>query len=218
MRVARLLGVLVVAFGALSFVALAAAADAKAPKTLVAADFPLRVNVGGEEYKDARGNTWKADKEFSKGSFGYVDGDEVDRGADVKVGNSDLAGIFQAERYGLSSYKVSVPAAGKYTVGLLWAETFDGISGPGERSFSVSINGKKVLNAFDPTKEAGGVLKAVAKTFVVDAKDVITIEFGEDVQSPTLNGIVVVSGDGAEAAKIATEGVGKVSAKPAASK
>ena len=211
----RLLGVLIAACGAIAFVAPAAAADNKA---LTAADLPLRIKVGGDEYKDPRGNVWKADREFTEGSYGYVGGDVVDRPADLKVADTDMQQLFQSERYGLSSYKVTVPAPGKYTVGLLWAETYDGVSAPGERVFNVSINGKKVLDAFDPTREAGGFLKAIAKSFVVDAKDLITITFDENVQSPMINGIVVVSGDGEQAKKIATEGVGKEFAKPAPSK
>jgi hypothetical protein len=177
--------------------------------------FVLRVNVGGDEYKDTRGNVWKADKEFTAGSFGNTDGDTVDRGDDVKVANTDMQKVFQTERYGLSEYKVTVPAAGKYTVALLWAETFDGISGPGERVFNVSINGKKVADKFDPTKEAGGTLKAVAKTFVVDVPDtkLIKIGFEEDAQSPMLNGLVVMAGEGDAVAKAATAGVTKPAAK-----
>ena len=214
----RLFGVLTVVLAAVWFVSLSAAADGKVSKALTAGDFPLRINVGGEEYKDPRGNVWKADREFSEGSYGHVDGEELDRGTDLKVGNTDLVRVFQNERYNLTNYKVNVPAPGKYTVGLLWAETFDGISGPAERVFAVSINGKKVLAAFDPAKEAGGVLKAVARSFVVEAKDLITIDFTESVQSPMINGIVVVSGDSEQAQKTALEGVGKEFAKPAAGK
>jgi hypothetical protein len=213
MRTGRvcLLGVLVAVLGAISAWSLARAAEPA--KAEAGKAFALRVNVGGSEYKDPRGNVWKADKEFAKGSFGYVDGDDVDRGEDVKIKNTDMPKIFQNERYGLTGYKVTVPAPGKYTVALLWAETYDGIGGPGERVFNVSINGKKVLDKFDPTKAAGGVLTAVAKTCVVDAPEsLIKIDLEEDTQSPMLNGLVVLSGDGETVQKAATEGITKAAA------
>jgi hypothetical protein len=201
----RLIGLL-----AAAVVAAAAWTLASAASRAAADDFVLRVNCGGEEYKDVRGNVWKADKEFVAGAFGYVDGQDVDRGEDVKVANTDLQKVFQTERYSLSCYKVTVPAAGKYTVALLFAETYDGISGPDERVFNVSINGKKVLDKFDPTKVAGKTLTAIAKTFVVDAPDkLIKIDFEEDTQSPMINGIVVMSGEGDKVAAAATQGVGK---------
>jgi lysophospholipase L1-like esterase len=191
------------------------------PASPAAGDLPLRINVGGKKYTDPRGNVWKADKEFSNGSYGYSDGEQVDRGSSVKVGNTDMQRVFRDERYGLSAYKITVPAPGKYTLALLWAETFEDVSGPGERSFNVTINNKTVLRKFDPAKEAGGVRKAVARTFVVEIpENLITIGFKEDVQSPMLNGIVVMAGEGDEVKKAATAGVGAefntVPAKPAA--
>ncbi len=183
-------------------------ATASAP--VAAGEFVLRINVGGPEYKDPRGNLWKADKEFTKGSFGGVDGQSVDRGGDVKIANTDMPKVFQNECYEISTYKITVPAPGKYTVALMWAETYDGISAAGEREFNVYVNGKKLLEKFDPTKEAGATLTAVAKTFVVDAPDsVIKIDFEGVTQSTMINGIVVISGDTDKVQKAAVEGVGK---------
>jgi hypothetical protein len=182
---------------------------AKAPAASApAGEFVLRINVGGGEYKDPRGNVWQADKDFAKDSFGYVEGDQVDRG-DVKIANTDMPKIFQTERYSLTGYKITVPAAGKYTLALLWNETFEEITATGGREFNVTVNGKKVLEKLDPVKEAGAPFSAIAKTLVVDVPDtkLITIEFEAVTQSTMLNGIVVMAGDSEKVKKAATEGV-----------
>ena len=70
---------------------------------------------------------------------------------------TDIATIYETERYSMDSYKFTVPN-GKYTVRLHFAETYEGIYGPGERVFSVSLQGKEVLKDIDPFKDAGGAL------------------------------------------------------------
>ena len=94
----------------------------------------------------------------------------------------------------MEGYKFTIPN-GKYTVRLFFAETYDGITAEGERVFSVSINGKTVLNDFDPFKEAGGYEKPVVKTI----KDVdvtngqLDIGFIMNIQNPEINGIEIIS-------------------------
>ncbi len=92
------------------------------------------------------------------------------------------------------TYKFEVPN-GKYTVNLHFAETYEGISGEGERVFSVSINGKEVLKDFDPYKEAGDFNKPVVKEFkgIEPVDGQITIGFTPNVENPQINGIEIIS-------------------------
>jgi hypothetical protein len=164
---------------------------------LVAAEkFALRVNAGAEKaYKDKAGNDWKPAKEYIKGSgYGFVGGNTVDRGADVKIAGTQDARIYQTEQYGMESFKAEVPN-GKYTVRLHFAETYDGITANGERVFDVKIQGKEVLKDFDVRKTAGGNEKAVVKEFKgVEVTDkLLVIGFTEKTQSPEINGIEIIA-------------------------
>jgi len=155
----------------------------------------LRVNCGATEpYTDKAGNVWLADQSMDTDTkWGAVNGLTVDRG-DLGITGTDAPKIYETERYSMEGYKFTVPN-GKYTVRLFFAETYDGITAEGERVFSVSINGKTVLNDFDPFKEAGGYEKPVVKTI----KDVdvtngqLDIGFTMNIQNPEINGIEIIS-------------------------
>ncbi len=69
----------------------------------------------------------------------------------------------------MDSFSWAVPN-GKYVVKLHFAETFEGISGPGERVFSFNVQGKDFKD-FDPWVKAGGFLKAYIETVPVEVTD-----------------------------------------------
>ena len=171
-------------------------------------DLVFRVNCGADgEFGDRRGNTWKADRAYTKGSWGYEDGETVDRGDSAQIEGTDLPYVFQTERYSMSAYRFTVPN-GEYTVGLLFAETFEQLTTKGERVYAVSINGVKVLPKLDLIAEANGSFKAFAKVFDVEVtKGEIRIDFEEDVQNPAINGIVIAAGVGGKQRKLVTQGV-----------
>jgi len=170
-------------------------------------DILLRVNCGATgTFGDKRGNTWEADQAYEKGGWGYVGGETVDRGGSAQIAGTDLAYVFQTERYGMSAYRFTVPN-GKYTVGLLFAETFEKLTAKGERVFSVSINGEEVLPKLDFIAEAG-VNVAFTKVFVVDVREgEIKVSFKAGVQNPAINGIVIVDGSGGKQGRLVQEGV-----------
>ena len=169
--------------------------EAEKPQPAESTKVMLRVNCGATEpYTDKAGNVWLADQSMETGKkWGAEDGLTVDRG-DLGITGTDAPKIYETERYSMEGYKFTIPN-GKYTVRLFFAETYDGITAEGERVFSVSINGKTVLNDFDPFKEAGGYEKPVVKT--INDIDVtngqLDISFTTNIQNPEINGIEIIS-------------------------
>ena len=164
-------------------------AETKSPK------FTLRVNCAAiEPYTDKGGNLWLPDQYMEEGNtWGVVDGMTVDRG-DLGITGTDAPKIYETECYSMSTYKFKVPN-GPYTVRLHFAETYDGITGEGQRVFSVTINDKVVLEDFDPYKEGGGFEKPVVKEFknITITNEELVISFISDIQNPEINGIEIVS-------------------------
>ena len=164
--------------------------------SLSAADkFTLRVNAGADkEFTDKAGNVWKPDKEYVKGQgYGFVAGQTVDRGTDMKIEGTNDARIYQTEHYSMKAFKAEVPK-GKFTVRLHFAETYEGITADGERVFTVKIQGKEVLKDFDVRKTARASQKAVVKEFKeIEATDgIIDIGFEIKKQNPEINGIEII--------------------------
>ncbi|MFA5238125.1 MAG: malectin domain-containing carbohydrate-binding protein [Phycisphaerae bacterium] len=169
----------------------AADVNAKTP----AGPFVLRVNCGAvEPYTDAAGNVWQPDQILEEGNtWGAEDGMTVDRG-ELKIEGSDVAKVYETERYMVSAYKFQVPN-GKYTVRMHFAETYAGIGGEEERVFSVSINGETVAKDIDPFKDGGGLEKPVVKEFkgVAIANGELVIGFEMNIENPEVNGIEIIA-------------------------
>jgi hypothetical protein len=161
-----------------------------------AREFILRVNcAASEQYTDKAGNEWLPDQYIEQGNkWGAVGGLTVDRG-DLGISNTDAPKIYETERYSMEAYRFIVPN-GKYVVRLHFAETYDGITGEGQRVFSVTINGETVLEGFDPYKESGGFQKPVVKTIegVAVTNEELVIGFTVNIQNPEINGIEILSG------------------------
>ena len=117
----------------------------------------------------------------------------VERG-DLNIAGTDSPKIYETERYSMSAYKFTLPN-GKYTVRLHFAETFEGITGDGQRVFSVSINDKTVLKDLDLYKEAGGPQKPLVKEFknVAVTNKELVIGFTSNIENPEINGIEIFS-------------------------
>jgi hypothetical protein len=76
-------------------------------------------------------------------------------------------------------------------VRLHFAETWH--TEPGQRAFSVLLNGRTVLEGFDPLAEAGSPNAAVVREFEVPVFGKgLTIEFRAETDSAMVNGIEVV--------------------------
>jgi enterochelin esterase-like enzyme len=156
--------------------------------------FVLRVDCGAfEPYKDKLGNLWVADQEWGTGkTWGADDGATMDREG-VGITGTDIPRIYETERYSMGSYRFTVPN-GKYTVRLHFAETFEGIVGPGERVFSVSVQGQEVLKDLDVFK-AVGPLKPLIKEYkgVSVENGQLVIGFTPNIENPQICGIEILA-------------------------
>lgn len=144
----------------------------------------VRINAGGDNLTDSRGNFWIADAHFTGGNNASK--------PQVDIVNSEIDELFYTERYGMDSYSIPV-SNGNHTVRLFFCEQYGQITGAGQRVFDISVEGTEV-SGFDVYQEAGGRQKAVVKEFPVSVNDgTVDILFTQDVQSTMINGIEVVA-------------------------
>ena len=164
----------------------AAAAAAAPGETATASAFKaIRVDAGSDtNFVDSEGNVWLADQ-------GFADGEVVTRDADLPVANTKDPALYRTEHYDMTSFTEKVPN-GKYTVKLYFAETYEDITGAGQRVFSFNVAGQEFKD-FDVFVKAGGGQKA----YVVTVDDEVTngqvnVTFTANVQSPEINGIEII--------------------------
>jgi hypothetical protein len=155
----------------------------------------FRVNCGAETaYTDKAGVKWAADQVYSAAAkWGALGGSTVRR-AMRPVEGTQAPEVYLTERWGMDGYRFDLPN-GKYTLRLHFAETYEDITGPGLRTFTVTIQGKPALPNFDVFKAAGGFAKPVIKEFkglaVTDGK--LLIKFTPEPEAPEINGIEVIA-------------------------
>jgi hypothetical protein len=144
----------------------------------------IRIKAGvSSPLTDSAGNVWLPDQGF--------DGGEVIERPDVEVANTKDQAIYRSEHYAMDSFSRLLPN-GKYQVKLHFAETYDGITGPGERVFSFSVQGQEFKN-FDVWKKAGGPLKAYVETVNVEVTDgKLLIKFTSNIENPEINAIEII--------------------------
>jgi hypothetical protein len=133
---------------------------------------------------DSTGNTWLADQ-------GFEGGDVVGRADDLEIANTKDPALYRTEHYSMTSFFYKVPN-GKYVVKLHFAETFEGIEGPGQRVFSFNVEGHEFKD-FDVWVKAGGPRRAYVETVPVEIKDgKLDISFESKVENPEINGIEII--------------------------
>jgi enterochelin esterase-like enzyme len=169
---------------------------APAPAATAPAGKVIRIKAGkSEPVKDADGNVWLADQ-------GFEGGQTIER-PDIQIANTKSPDLYRAEHYSMDSFSWSVPN-GKYTVKLHFAETFEGITGPGERVFSFNVQGKEFKD-FDPWVKAGGFLKAYIETVPVEVTDgKIKVTFTPKVENPQICAIEIIPPSGDETGAVMT--------------
>jgi hypothetical protein len=142
----------------------------------------IRIKAGSSDpFTDASGNVWAAEQ-------GFDGGDVVARDAGLEIANTKDAGLYRSEHYSMTSFSISVPN-GKYVAKLHFAETFDGVSGAGQRVFSYNVQGKDFKD-FDVFVKAGGSNKAYIETVPVEVTNgKFTITFTSNVENPEINAI-----------------------------
>ncbi len=147
------------------------------------------VNVGSNaDFTDAGNRIWLADQPYKKGEWGFL-GDNAKRGyglpPDPNILGTEMDPVFQTNVEGLSAYRFDVPA-GEYDVELLFAEKLN--SEAGRRVFSISANGRAVIDDLDIFKTVGS-RRPLTKTFRVS----VTSE-GLEIAFAAKNGLAILNG------------------------
>jgi hypothetical protein len=160
------------------------ASTAVAPQAPTAKFVAMHIKGGdGDSFTDSAGNVWQTDRGF--------DGGQTIARPDLEIANTKDPQIYRSERYLMDSFSWPVPN-GKYVVKLHFAETFDGVTAPGERVFAFNVQGQE-FNDFDVWKKAGGPLRAYVETVPVTVTNsLLKITFTPKVENPQINGIEVL--------------------------
>ena len=156
-----------------------ASTSAPAPKIALPT---FRINAGSAAVKDSTGVEWLSDT-------GFESGDVIER-PDLQIANTSQPEIYRSEHYSMEAFKQTLPN-GNYTVKLHFAETFEGIQGPGERVFSFDVEGKPYKD-FDVWVKSGGGSRAYVETVPVEITDgQLDIKFTPQVENPQINAIEI---------------------------
>lgn len=144
----------------------------------------VRIKAGASaSFTDSAGQVWLA-------GAGFTDGETVDR-EDAQIANTANPGIYRSERYSMTAFSYPV-TNGKYTVKLHFCETYEGITGPGERVFSFNVEGH-AFKDFDVFAKAGGGLRAYIETVPVTVTDgKLDITFTSNIENPQINGVEII--------------------------
>jgi len=145
----------------------------------------VRVKAGlSAPFTDSSGNVWQPDQ-------GFDGGDVVDRDPGMTIANTKDPGLFRSEHYGMSSFSCSVPN-GKYMAKLYFAETFEGITGTGQRVFSFNVQGHEFKD-FDVWAKAAGANRAYIETVPVEVTNgKFNIVFTSNIENPEINAIEIL--------------------------
>src|SRR5208282_6716047 len=154
-----------------------APAPAKAPGI-------IRIKAGSSSpFTDSSGKVWKAEE-------GFEGGNTIER-PNIDIANTKEPGLYRSEHYSMDSFSCDVPN-GKYIANLHFAETFEGITGEGQRVFSFSVHGHEFKD-FDVWKKAGGPNRAYVVTVPVQVTDgKFKITFTSNIENPQINAIEVI--------------------------
>ena len=161
----------------------------------------VRINVGRfTPFTDSKGQVWSPDQ-------GFEGGNAIDRDPNTEIAGTKDPDLFLTERYSMSSFSCKL-ANGKYLAKLYFAETFDGITGPGQRVFSYSVQGHEFKD-FDIWVKTGGLNRAYIETVPVEVTNgEFRIVFTSQIENPEINAIEIIPqtspAAGAEAAPPAT--------------
>ena len=157
-----------------------------APTAVTAqANSVFRVKAGlSAPFTDSEGRVWQPDQ-------GFDGGDTTDRDASTAIAGAKDPALFLSEHYGMNSFSCKIPN-GKYTAKLYFAETFDGITGPGQRVFSFDVQGHEFKD-FDVWAKAGGSNRAYIEAVPVEITNgIFRIDFTTNIENPEINAIEII--------------------------
>jgi alcohol dehydrogenase (cytochrome c) len=102
--------------------------------------------------------------------------------------------LFLSEHWGMTAFSQKVPN-GKYLVKLYFAETYQGITGAGQRVFSFRVQGKEFKD-FDVWEKAQGFRRAYIEAVPVEVTDgKLHITFTRQVENPTIKALEIIPED-----------------------
>jgi subtilisin family serine protease len=139
----------------------------RVPVSLVVSAYQQGVRSGGSSYKDTLGDSWAADRQFSAGSWGYIQKNGTDSTSHKITGTPDQP-LFQTQRIDPYAYRFDKVPNGIYQVELNLAELAR--AGIGKRLFDVIIENTLVLPAHDIVFEVGE-FAADKQTFFIEVAD-----------------------------------------------
>ena len=144
----------------------------------------VRIKAGvSAPLTDSSGNVWLADQ-------GFDSGETVER-PEAPITNTKEPGLYQSEHYSMNSFSYKI-ANGKYTAKLHFAETFEGVTGAGERVFSFNVQGHEFKD-FDVFVKAGGANRAYVETVPVEVTNgQFKIDFTSNIENPQINAIEII--------------------------
>ena len=91
----------------------------------------------------------------------------------------------------MTAFSCKIPN-GKYLAKLYFAETYQGITGPGQRVFSFNVQGKEVKD-FDVWVKAGGPNRAYIETVPVEVTNgEFRVVFTPKVENPAIKAIEIL--------------------------
>lgn len=175
----------------------------------------FRVNAGGETIPAIDGGLdWVSDIDATLPANGFTVNAENNTafgppsswapGTDGDIQSATPFDLFQWERWDVDdpepeinmTYTFNVGDAGDYTVRLFFRDTYSGTSQPGQRVFSVNINGVSypALTDIDISANPGPDLAAVIEVDVTIATTQLEVEFIRDIQSAFVSGLEIVKG------------------------
>ena len=145
----------------------------------------LRIKAGKDTPQtDSSGNVWLAEQGFEGGAT-------VEHDPPVAMAGTKTPELFQSEHYSMDAFSCKIPK-GKYVAKLYFAETYEGITGPGERVFSFNVQGREFKD-FDVWVKAGGPNRAYIETVPVEVTNgVFRIGFTSKIENPEINAIEII--------------------------
>jgi alcohol dehydrogenase (cytochrome c) len=100
-------------------------------------------------------------------------------------------GLFSSEHFSMTAFSCKIPN-GKYLAKLYFAETYQGITGPGLRVFSFNVQGREFKD-FDIWAKAGGPKRAYIETVPVEVTNgEFRVVFTPKVENPAINAIEIL--------------------------
>lgn len=112
-------------------------------------------------------------------------------GSAIVVTGTKDPDLFTYERFGMRAFSCEIPN-GKYLAKLYFAETYEGITGPGQRVFSFNVQGHEFKD-FDIWAKAGGFRRAYIETVPVEVTNgEFRIDFTAKIENPAIKAIEII--------------------------